>query len=116
MSLISFSLGACEKSGPVGVIAKAIEKAMSMPPQAINGMANDTPVRRCCRSCLRNSTMGSIVYNEIQVPAYFIDIAGSGPTMKFLAACKPPRLVGRRLVPSGVRASILGGSMYFAYW
>jgi len=29
--------------------------------------------------------MGSIVYNEIQVPAYFIDVAGSGPTMKFLA-------------------------------
>src|SRR5436853_464361 len=58
MSLISLSVGEWEKSGPVGDIgANAIEKAIIMPPQAINGMAYDTPVSKCWRSFLSCSIM-----------------------------------------------------------
>src|SRR5215831_4259111 len=48
---MSCSMGECEKSGPFAVMgAKAIAAAMRMPPQAIKGMAYDTPVNKCCRS------------------------------------------------------------------
>src|SRR5580700_10337520 len=53
MSLMSLSRGAWEKSGPVGVMgAKAIASAISRPPQAMKGIANETPVSKCCRRFL----------------------------------------------------------------
>src|SRR5689334_3222618 len=41
--------------------AKAIASAIRIPPEAMNGIAKDTPVRRCCRSFLRNSIMNYAV-------------------------------------------------------
>src|SRR5580692_3352492 len=53
MSLMSLSRGAWEKSGPLGVIGtKAIASAISRPPQAMKGIANETPVSKCCRRFL----------------------------------------------------------------
>lgn len=58
MSRISFSRGACEKSGPPPVMgAKAIAAAMRIPPQAMNGIAYETPVNRCSRSFWRDSSI-----------------------------------------------------------
>src|SRR5580698_6703403 len=65
MSLMSFNRGAFEKSGPVGVIgANAIAQAIRMPPQAMKGMAYETPVNKCCRRCLSNSGIGVLCYQE----------------------------------------------------
>ena len=51
MSSTSLSSGACEKSGPVGVIGtNAMPNAIMIPPQAMKGMAYETPVSRCWRS------------------------------------------------------------------
>src|SRR5579863_710577 len=62
MSRMSFNRGAFEKSGPVGVIgANAIAHAIRMPPQAMNGMAYETPVNKCCRRCLSNSGIGVLI-------------------------------------------------------
>src|SRR5215510_1409508 len=58
MSRINFNAGAREKSGPVDVIGtNAMAKAIMMPPQAMKGMANETPVSRCCRSFFSFSSM-----------------------------------------------------------
>jgi hypothetical protein len=35
--------------------ANAMESAIRMPPQAMNGIANETPVNKCCRKFLSNS-------------------------------------------------------------
>src|SRR5579863_3522901 len=65
MSRMSFNRGAFEKSGPVGVIgANAIAHAIRIPPHAMNGMAYETPVNKCCRRCLSNSGIGVLCYPE----------------------------------------------------
>src|SRR5690349_14604884 len=59
MSKITFCTGAAEKSGPVEVIlANGIAKAIMMPPQAMKGMAYETPVSRCWRNFLSLSSIG----------------------------------------------------------
>src|SRR5580692_8214763 len=65
MSLMSLSRGAWEKSGPLGVIGtKAIASAISRPPQAMKGIANETPVSRCCRRFLSILGIGVQCYKS----------------------------------------------------
>src|SRR5579872_5107817 len=58
---MSCRMGDCEKSGPFAVIgANAMETAIRMPPHAINGIAYDTPVNRCCRRFRAISNMEAL--------------------------------------------------------
>src|SRR3954464_5570658 len=59
MSRMSFSVGEFEKSGPLpGIIgAQPIATAIMIPPQAMNGIANETPLKRYCRSLMSDCFM-----------------------------------------------------------
>src|SRR4051812_1490248 len=57
----SFSHGGwiASMSGPEAVMgANASERAIRIPPHAMKGIANETPVRRCWRRFLSHSVMG----------------------------------------------------------
>src|SRR5258706_302320 len=60
MSFTSFQVGAAEKSGPEpGVMGtNAMLSAIKIPPQAMNGIANETPVSSACLSFWIASIMG----------------------------------------------------------
>src|SRR5882672_6559273 len=71
MSFTSFQVGAAEKSGPEPDVmgTNAMLSAIKIPPQAMNGIANETPVSSACRTFWSASIMGRLGADTLSPPA-----------------------------------------------